>query len=511
MVVLPLVLRELNQLSRKKQTFRLRVLLSLLALGMTFFFLTIARFNPGSSSGLSLFRGLSGGLLLFALFEGARSASDCVSREKRDGTLGLLFLTDLKTLDVLSGKLFSASFSVFYSFLAVVPMIAIAWILGGVTPGEVIRMSLVLPLTMLFSLSIGITVSCWGTDERKNLLITLLAIAFLAVLPFILKSSWFTTKGVTQFELLSPVSAYLKVYETAYLQNISTFWLSVGGMAGLSLALLILAGYLLSRRWREDDANGIFNFKHANSPTGRKKSSPRELALRRRLLDTDPAHWLALRSQNSRFNTFRILSTIYVILFPIAYWILKFDVAMSFVVPLGIVWRLFLLAFISYRATGGFSESASNGTLELLLTTPLKHEQLVQGQRVELWNQVKGPLGLILLVETLLIFSFVARNENAHLHTFMSVFTVLLLMNGYFLLYFLTAVHLGMYFALKLKSASRAFFKTLIYLFVIPLCFIWVPLLGLIGMILWPIIWLTRCSDGLMINYRKTLLGKLEA
>ena len=45
---------------------------------------------------------------------GLLGTADCVSSEKRDGTLGLLFLTDLKGYDVICGKLAANSVSVLY-------------------------------------------------------------------------------------------------------------------------------------------------------------------------------------------------------------------------------------------------------------------------------------------------------------------------------------------------------------------------------------------------------------
>ncbi|HTD67834.1 MAG TPA: ABC transporter permease, partial [Candidatus Limnocylindria bacterium] len=47
-------------------------------------------------------------------------ASAAFAREKREDTLGLLFLTPLRPIDMVVGKLVSTSLSAFYRFLAVV-------------------------------------------------------------------------------------------------------------------------------------------------------------------------------------------------------------------------------------------------------------------------------------------------------------------------------------------------------------------------------------------------------
>src|ERR1044071_9279281 len=44
--------------------------------------------------------------------------ADCVSRERREGTLGLLFLTDLRGIDVILGKLAAKGIVPMYCLLA---------------------------------------------------------------------------------------------------------------------------------------------------------------------------------------------------------------------------------------------------------------------------------------------------------------------------------------------------------------------------------------------------------
>jgi ABC-type transport system involved in cytochrome c biogenesis permease component len=75
----------------------------------------------------------SGLMFLYCLGHGRRSTADCLSEEKREGTLGLLFLTDLKGADIVLGKLAATSMRGFYGFLAVFPVLAIPLLLGGIT------------------------------------------------------------------------------------------------------------------------------------------------------------------------------------------------------------------------------------------------------------------------------------------------------------------------------------------------------------------------------------------
>src|SRR5437762_6345486 len=70
---------------------------------------------PSAMHGRYLFRALFGFAFVYCLFIGARLTADCLSEEKRDGTLGLLFLTDLKGYDVVFGKLAATSVNSIYA------------------------------------------------------------------------------------------------------------------------------------------------------------------------------------------------------------------------------------------------------------------------------------------------------------------------------------------------------------------------------------------------------------
>ena len=124
-----------------------------------------------------LFRGAGVGGLLFQITTGyvfAVSAlagvfvtSDCLSEEKRAGTLGLLFLTDLRPHEIVLGKLVARMLNPFLAWLAVLPVISLSLLLGGVTAGEFWRVALALLNTLFLSLAIGVAVSAWSRDAQR--------------------------------------------------------------------------------------------------------------------------------------------------------------------------------------------------------------------------------------------------------------------------------------------------------------------------------------------------------
>ena len=163
---LPIVDRELREGSRRRGTYwlRVRVAFQALLIGLVAYFINLLQ--PQTKLGTVLFWGLAGISMVFCLLVGRRSTADCLSQEKREGTLGLLFLTDLKGYDVVLGKLAATSISSFYALLAIFPIMAIPLLAGGVAKGEFWRMVLLLVNTFFLSLAIGMFASAVSREYR---------------------------------------------------------------------------------------------------------------------------------------------------------------------------------------------------------------------------------------------------------------------------------------------------------------------------------------------------------
>ena len=137
MSFLPIAERELRVAARLRSTFWVRIAAALVAtiIGGAFFVLiNAAGFGAGGTNpGQVIFAVLTWISLAASLSAGLFFTSDCLSEEKREGTLGFLFLTDLRGYDVVFGKLLATSMRGFYGLLAVFPVLAITLLLGGVT------------------------------------------------------------------------------------------------------------------------------------------------------------------------------------------------------------------------------------------------------------------------------------------------------------------------------------------------------------------------------------------
>src|ERR1043165_9643868 len=99
--------RELRAASRRKLTYRGRWVIAAAFLALLIWLGWAFDVFANRGAGPAVFQAFSVCLLVYCLFVGAAETADCLSREKREGTLGLLFLTNLNSAEIVAGKLFS--------------------------------------------------------------------------------------------------------------------------------------------------------------------------------------------------------------------------------------------------------------------------------------------------------------------------------------------------------------------------------------------------------------------
>src|SRR5439155_20503337 len=184
MPFVPIAEGEFRVAPRRRGTYWTRALAALSAILVFAGTLWFEGRAPPKELGGDIFRVLSGLFVFSSVLAGVRYTADSLSEEKREGTLGLLFLTDLKGYDVVLGKLAATSLDAFYGLIAIIPVLAIPFLLGSVSIGEFWRMTLLLANTLFFSLAAGIFVSATSRDARKAMAGTVLLILFInAALP----------------------------------------------------------------------------------------------------------------------------------------------------------------------------------------------------------------------------------------------------------------------------------------------------------------------------------------
>src|SRR6266511_888147 len=232
MTFLPIVERELRLKSRRSRTYYTRCGMVLTFAVMSFGILALD-WNLGKNPtliGRDLFWALSGLGFACALAAGPVITADCLSEEKREGTLGLLFLTTLKGHDIVLGKLAATSLPIFYSLVAGLPVLSVSFFLGGVTAGEFWRMTLVMLTTLLFSLATGMFVSSVSRDGLRPFLTTAFVVLFFAASPCL----WGLLISRRAVFALPPVPsagfAFSVVADVRYAAMAGDYWWSWGGL-----------------------------------------------------------------------------------------------------------------------------------------------------------------------------------------------------------------------------------------------------------------------------------------
>src|SRR5882724_13160054 len=181
MTFLPIVGRELRVASRRRSTYWTRALTAVVTMLVAAFVFQESGNRPPHELGGELFAVISVIAFIYCVCVGVPLTADCLSEEKREGTLGLLFLTDLKGYDVVGGKLVATSLNAFYGLTAIFPVLAIPLLMGGITNGEFWRMALVLANTFFFSLAIGMFVSSISKYPRRAMAATTILLLIFSI------------------------------------------------------------------------------------------------------------------------------------------------------------------------------------------------------------------------------------------------------------------------------------------------------------------------------------------
>ncbi len=164
MNVAPVIVRELRAESRRPANYWLRVLAAG-ALIAAFATLVIGVEIGLESLGATLFDLLHGTLVVAFWIIVPLMTADCISREKREGTIGLLFLTPLTVLDVIIGKTAIQAIRALTLFLAALPVLGLPLFLGGVGWGMVSSAVVEVASTVLLGIAAGVYASTRGGSE----------------------------------------------------------------------------------------------------------------------------------------------------------------------------------------------------------------------------------------------------------------------------------------------------------------------------------------------------------
>jgi ABC-type transport system involved in multi-copper enzyme maturation permease subunit len=373
----PVAEREARAAARAPRTYGWRATVTAIGIAVIPISLWISR--AGASQGKTVFDFVAVTAFIYALFGGVLRTADAIAEEKRENTLGLLFLTDLKVGDVLFGKLLASTATLFFGLLALLPLLSIAALLGGVSSRDLIRVALCLINSLFFAISLGFLVSTFFRQGWVTISVSLAAMLgivffipiFASYLPLFLRSTLLD---------FSPATALGFIISKGPRDN---FWQTLAATHLAAWLNILLTAHFLPKFWQERPRSRRAEVRFEKLRRLRFGSAKTRKKFRTRLLNRNPLFWLSGREQVSSFGLM---------------------VFMIFLSGLSLVgqWQQVIFALIAIHGTllvrmasaasHALSEDRKSGALELLLATSLSVREVLKGRWMALGRQFFGPI-----------------------------------------------------------------------------------------------------------------------
>lgn len=396
--------RELRVAARKSASFRLRIFtasIALLVAGFTLWFVTLVGSKP--ISGEQLFLALSRVAFFCACIAGPALTADCVNEERNDGTLGLLFLTNLPAISISLGKLTSHGLLALYAIVSIVPVMGLPTLLGGAGAISLAHTALVLLVTLILSLAIGMFAStlcrkAWGAAALALFLLAILVLGIplaAALLRLNRRIDW------SWLELLSPSYSLSMASPSAVMLPSNHLWLALTIQVLMAIAFFGLITFYLPRVWKEGKSSGAARSIGSTWRTLKYGSSESTRNLRESLLRINPILWLSSRQRFGPLGP----ALVFLILAGAISWaggkLRLGPIPNDFLSPM-IAWilgmALLYLAFCSWLAAAAserFAVDRKAGALDLILGTPLKPREMIRGHWLGLIRRFWGAAVLL--------------------------------------------------------------------------------------------------------------------
>ncbi len=504
MVPLPIVERELRVAARKRGTYFFRCAAVVVAGALCAWF-SLTVYRHWQVSGEYLFRRIAWLLFGAAAAAGVFTTADCLSSEKRQGTLGLLFLTNLRGYQVVLGKLTATSLNTIYALVAVLPVLAFPILMGGVTYADVAFAAAALGVMLFISLSVGLLVSALSTSEFEAILGTVLVMAGVLVVPqflsFLLELVapqhatpqgvlWLVLHVMNPYELMKLALSNHHNLSVTAVYHIFIPAASVGFVALWSASLIVRRSFRDGYGDMSEPMRKLWNrYRNALRSHPAPAGPPRSVSVkfhryRRGLLDLNPMLWLVNREPlRVKYIWFIIGVFTFVwcvgFLFARRVW-LDWGMTVFFAVFLNVSLKLLLAAESSRQ----LAEDRKSGALELILSTPMSESDVLAGYLKAMQRQFAKPIIFVVMAELLLIWAGYVHRPNQPLDEGIFIF-----ITGVMLVFDAMALAvMGIWSGLSSPAGGRATIRSILLLLVLP-CLVAYPLVFLLEHFRVPVLW----------------------
>ncbi len=465
------MVREARLEARRRGTYGLRWLGAGLLLTLFLILFWTPRNIPLHLAGRALFNRLNFTLFGLIWIGAPFLTADCLSRERREGTLGLLFLTPLNGTDVVFAKGVVQAIRGIGMALAVVPILTVPVLMGGVSQWDLMRAVLLDAGALVLALVMGLFASAWCREWRASMLVALSLSAGSALL-FVSLYGLGRALAVFHAARVTPTWGILHHFVRAYLRErfvrqfssrglfpgvapasaSSADLLALGMAAGLLILAIVLACLVI--RW----AGRRIESSWRDRPESARQAARRWFWLRprfardwyrrrqRHLLEGNPIRWL------QQYATWPRAAKWFWLLLVVIYNVVLFgnETPWDDICDWEGFGFLGLSGIMALTAAASFRRERRAGTFELLLISPLPPRRIWLGRWLGLLAEF-APAFLLLLWAAV----YTGRREGAGAASAVMVAT------------FFAAMTVGLYFSFKLP-VLLAWVCTLFVAFVLP-------------------------------------------
>lgn len=400
--------RELRLAVRRRSTYYNRVSAAVLV-SLTTLALVYAGYGGWMGpavAGRNLFLVLSLLGFVYVLFDGVLRTADSISDEKREGTLPLLFLTDLKSGDIILGKLSSRILPTACNVIAGLPALGFSIFLGGITGPDVFRMILALLNALFYASAFGMLISVLCRSDRTAFVAGFLGVVVLGIgLPAIGLVVQLRTGGTEVNPVFLGVSPGGAIWEivgwTQSAPGPDRFVSAIGTAHLIAWGFLIGAAFLLRFTWRE--STQVLAFLWREVRLGRKSFGGSPARERARWLDAHPLIWAGERNRVAAWSWMIVVGCVAAAVV-IVWW---FDIVLlsgwQALVGISVLLHFLVAGVVLIQACRAPVQHRRSGVFEILCTTPLGPDLVVEGGQLAFKRQCLGPVSVVLIVDCLIV------------------------------------------------------------------------------------------------------------
>ena len=361
----------------------------------------------------SMVQSVAGIFIVICLFAGVHLTADAIAQEKREGTLGLLFLTPLTPFQIVLGKMVACSLSGFYWLLIAVPLLSLMLIVGGLSGREMVMLVAAGLNTLFLSAAAGLLASTRHTERKKAAALGSWIMIFFWMgapgLALLFGKLDFQPWTVRAMELLG-IGGAMIMFAGPAPRTFSSPWINLGVLHLVGWIFVALATWSLKRNWQEVSARKRQTFREWWKNLSLGKPEVR-LRLRLKLLDRNAFLWLASRDRLRALGVW-IATAIFVVATGVS-------VAVGGLAAMVVVMLTFAICFFH---RGGVAATSAHqlqmeyeqGTLEMIMSTPLAAEEIIRGQILAARRLFRGPVMIVLIMHALAIVVLLAISPGGN-------------------------------------------------------------------------------------------------